>query len=148
MHLFIVIIRLLLVGVATYYPAERYAGQPLYCNYQDERLVYDESLEPWIAVDVELYRSGRVQCGDLFLLAFSDGRTMTARAWDAGTFDGYYVITWPELPIVVDLPEHLRPPGGAARVTAFNLSAWERVESEICTKLTGISSSGGTLTAR
>lgn len=114
---------LILTGVATYYPADQFAGQPLYCNYRDARLIYDESLPPWIALDVSHYRSGRVHCGDLFLLTFADGTSLTARAWDAGRFDNYYVITWPHLPIVVDLPEHLKPPAGAGLVTALNLTA-------------------------
>jgi len=106
---------LVLRGLATYYPADQFAGRPLYCHYQDPRLVYDESLPDWIAVDVSLYTSGQVQCGDLFRLTFEDGRILHAFAWDAGDFSGY--------PVVVDLPEHLRPPQGIAPVTAVNLTA-------------------------
>jgi hypothetical protein len=112
----------LLIGVATYYSADYYTGRPLYCNYQDSSLVYTETLEPWIALDVTLYQSGQVECGDQFLLTFTDGYTLTVSAWDAGLFNGHWVPPWPELPIVIDLPQHLKPFAGiAGLVTARKL---------------------------
>lgn len=114
------------VGVATYYPASEFAGRPLYCDYQfEEELVYSEGTADWVAVDVGLYQSGEVWCGDELLILFEDGRRLRARALDAGTFEGYYVADWPGLPIVVDIPEHLAHVS-AGRAMVINLSRIER----------------------
>ncbi len=116
---------LVVSGVATYYPADEFAGRPLYCDqFTDWPLTYSsEDLPPWAAFDIGWYESGRVRCGDLVLLNFDNGEWLLVRAWDAGTFQGYYVNTWPELPILADLPEHLRPDGAMAwQVRVVNLS--------------------------
>lgn len=99
-------------GVATYYPSERFAGQPLYCaQHLGGQLVYSEDNLPWAAFDVTWYEAGRIACGERVRLLFEDGTTLEVVALDAGRFysGGYWVQDWPELPIVVDLPEHLRP---------------------------------------
>ncbi len=117
---------LIVSGVATYYPADRFEGNPLYCDqFTDRPLTYSEDLPAWAAFDIGWYKSGRVRCGDLVLLMFEGGERLLVRAWDAGRFRGYYVNTWPELPILADLPEHLRPDGAMAwRVRVVNLSQW------------------------
>jgi hypothetical protein len=117
-----------LQGVATYYSKAKFGGQPLRCDYQfAEKLIYSETTQPWFAVDINEYTSGNVQCGDEFLLDFGDGRWLIAQALDSGTFRGYWVSTWPDKPIVVDLPEHLKPfDGMSGLVKAYNLSKVER----------------------
>ena len=111
-------------GVATVYTAERFAGRPLFCdNFDGKSHVYDARAAPWAAVDVGLYRSGAVSCGDELLILFEGGRRLRVRALDAGTFEGYWVKDWPELPIVVDLPEHLMGVG-SARVMWWNLTGF------------------------
>jgi hypothetical protein len=113
-----------LEGVATYYAADRHAGRPLYCDqYAAERLVYDAAASPWFAVDVGEYQSGRVRCGEWFLLAFGDGSYLVAQALDAGRFVGRHVVDYgPDMPIVADLPEHLHPNGGAIPVRVYRLA--------------------------
>lgn len=115
---------LVVTGVATYYPAAQFDGRPLYCDQFTKRdLIYSENTEPWAAFDVNWYRSGRVRCGDLIALQFEGGKRLTVRAWDAGMFQGYYVEGWPELEIVADLPEHLRPDKAMSwRARVMNLS--------------------------
>jgi len=109
-------------GVATHYTEEKFGGNPLYCDQFMPGLTYSENTEPWIALDIEEYKSGRVKCGDEFLLVFESGEKLRVRALDAGTFQGYYVSTWPELDIVVDLPEHLFPAEGlSARVVLVKI---------------------------
>lgn len=114
-----------LEGVATYYAADRHAGRPLYCDqYLAETLIYDEAAPPWFAVDIVEYQSGRVRCGEWFLLAFGDGSYLIAQALDAGRFSGRYVTDYgPDKPIVADLPEHLHPNGGAILVGCYSLDA-------------------------
>jgi hypothetical protein len=99
-------------GVATYYPSSRFAGQPLYCDqYLSGGLRYSEDTTPWAAFDVTWYEEGRIACGDHVILVFADGAVLEVIALDAGRFysGNYWVQDWPELPIVADLPEHLRP---------------------------------------
>lgn len=117
-----------LQGVATYYSKAKFGSQPLRCDYQfTEKLIYDESTPAWFAVDINQYTSGNVQCGDEFLLIFGSGEWLIAQALDSGTFEGYWVSTWPDEPIVVDLPEHLKPfKGMSGLVRAYNLSKAER----------------------
>lgn len=67
-------------------------------------------LEPWAAFDVEQYTSGRLTCGQQVILLFTNGQVLTVRAWDAGRFRDRWVNSFgPDMPIVVDLPEHLKP---------------------------------------
>lgn len=117
-------------GIATYYPAERFSGRPLYCDqFTDQDLVYDESTPSWAAFDVSWYRQGLVACGDEVLVMFDDGGFLVAKAWDAGKFKGRWVSTWPDSPIIVDLPEHLRPDENWSwRVRVVNLTRLERIE--------------------
>ncbi|MGD8500061.1 MAG: hypothetical protein PVJ86_05410 [Phycisphaerales bacterium] len=99
-------------GVATYYSEEQFGGGPLYCDQflPGETLIYDRETPDWAAFDETWYKDGTVACGDLMLLAFGGGETLLVRAWDAGRFGKFYVESWgPDLPIIVDLPEHLRP---------------------------------------
>ena len=111
----------LLIGLASWY-GETHVGNPLYCDRGDG-LIYSEGLPPWVAVDVNLYRSGRVQCGDRLLLSFADGKRLVARALDAGYLAEYG--------IVADVPMHLAPfdlARGVVPVRVMNASARMREE--------------------
>lgn len=109
-------IAMLMIGVATVYTGP--VGNPLYCDRWDTEWMYDEAMMPWVALDVNLYRMGAVECGDPVRLTFEDGRELQARALDAGRFRGHYVEQWGgHRPIVVDVPAHLAPfPGWSAPV--------------------------------
>ena len=72
-------------------------------------MAYSEFNDPWVAVDVGWYESGRVACGDWLLIAFDGFPPVVARAWDAGYLARHHVADIGPLPIAVDLPEHLRP---------------------------------------
>ena len=114
----------LLSGVATIY-ADPYIGQPLYCD-RGQGWIYDANAEPWIALDVNEFTSGRVQCDDTFLIIFANGETLIAQARDAGYLYPYYVEQWQQ-PIVFDIPAHLAPfPGLSMPATGINLSAMAR----------------------
>lgn len=112
-------------GVATYYSEEKHAGNPLYCDQfvTDGRLVYDRNLTNWAAFDVTWY-GDKVNCGDKMRLFFPDGTILDVLAWDAGRFGKFYVEDWgPDKPIIVDLPEHLRPDGALSwPVVVVNLT--------------------------
>ena len=91
------------VGVGTQYLPDAHAGNPLYCD-RDGTLIYDEATVPWVAMPIETFRDGRVECGDLIHVRSLSGLwpSFTARAYDAGdlgsrTFRG-------GLPVVVDVP--------------------------------------------
>lgn len=83
---------------------------------------------PWCAVNVNGYESGNVLPGDMIVVEFLDyDVVLFLEAWDAGPFDGYYVEDFSELPIIVDIPEHLWPLDvTSARVRMYNVSAMER----------------------
>lgn len=109
-------------GAATYYPAARFEGRPLYCDqFLGGGLTYAQENMPLIAMPLSWYQSGLIECGDTVTLIFEDGRARQYMALDSGMFyDGnYWVSTWPELPILADLPEYALddlPPGMAWRV--------------------------------
>ena len=106
-------------GGITFYYGE-FEGRPLYCGG-----TYDEETGPWLAVTVEWYESGLVECGDRFLILFSDGTQMVARARDAGHLSSYTV--WDTgLPIIADLPRYWREGRETATGTIVNLSAISR----------------------
>lgn len=115
--------------MATFYPSERFAGRPLYCDqFLGGGLVYDVETTPWVALDVTWYETGRAHCGDEVVLLFEDGTALRLQALDAGVFysGDYWVATWPEEKIVADLPEHLRLDGRMAwRVTGVILGSGE-----------------------
>lgn len=126
------------VGVATTYDEPRFVGQPLYCDSSDNDLYYDAATMPWIAVDVSEYLTGRVQCGDVFLLRFADGTMLEARAQDAGyLYDAaclrrHYLDDNQCLPIVADVPTYLAPfTDTSSVVTMVNISAYERSVHEL-----------------
>lgn len=95
-----------LTGVATYYTDE-YTG-PLYCD-RGEGLTFSRETEPWVAVADWMYQTGLIKCHDLLLITFEDGTTLSAKALDAGPFSKYWVEDFKNLPIIVDIPEHLWP---------------------------------------
>lgn len=101
----------LMSGSITFYPTHRFEGNPLYCSHYDgQPYSYDqetaEKVGPWVALDVGLYESGVVRCGQELVIIFEDGSTLAVVALDAGRFSGYYVQSWPALPIVADVPEY------------------------------------------
>ncbi len=84
------------------------------------------------------YESGRVACGDWLVVAFKDGPLLLARAWDAGYLAQYHVADLGSLPIVVDVPEHLRPDGKMAwPVHVLNLSNYLQVGERLVWGRTG-----------
>jgi len=115
-------------GVATYYTYDDYGGGPLYAS---RTLMYDPSNSVlWCAVNVRSYEEGLVEPGDVLAIEFVDHNiVLYLEAWDAGPFDGYHVEDWADLPILVDVPEHLWPLDTmSARVVVYNVSADERGE--------------------
>lgn len=107
-------------GGITFYGGARFEGRPLYCGGE-----YKPENSPWLAVDVNEYRSGRVRCGDTFLIEMPDGSLEIAVALDAGHLSDYTV--WDSgLPFVGDLPTYWRDgcPTGTGRIV--NLSAAAR----------------------
>ena len=110
--------------IITMYAAP-FIGQPLYCSMPDNPLYYSPSTPPWIALPVEDYQSGKVQCGDLMYIRFklSDGSTSTlmARALDAGPFASYCVrqLDGSCPSIAADVPVYWWPVEG--------ISAWAEV---------------------
>ena len=63
----------------------------MYCSTPTRPLTFSTTTPPWVALPVEDYQSGAVQCGDLIHLRFENGATLTARAYDAGPFSRYCV---------------------------------------------------------
>lgn len=109
--------------VATYYTYDEFGGNPLYCSRPGNQFYYELDTTPWVAVNVRLYQTGVLQCGDWLLLVFENGEELVAQALDAGPFDGYYVADYPHLPII-DIPEHLAPfESMSMPVSVFNISA-------------------------
>jgi hypothetical protein len=107
--------------VATIY-AGQFIGGPLYCGG-----IYEIGTEPWVALDVSMYRAGWVKCGDKLWLQFPNGTGFSARAMDAGMFSQYHVDDWGDVPIVVDVPEFLSTfEGLSSPVTIYNISRWHR----------------------
>jgi hypothetical protein len=135
-----------MVGMATI--CTGYTGAPLYC---DGRISTPGTLlfhtactepgecvtEPWVALDITEYTSGRAHCGDEILLRFPHGstsvlpgeaetHTLRARALDAGPLYPYSIADT-RLPIIVDLPAHYAPfQGLSAPATIVNVSAIRR----------------------
>ena len=88
-------------GVVTWYVAA--TGAPLYCGgtYQTG--------ESWLALPVEAYERGEVQCGDVFAV-WTDGKLLYLPARDAGPFGPYCVEAGGQcLDILADLPRHAFP---------------------------------------
>jgi len=104
-------------------------GAPLFCDTPAQPLTYSPHTTPFIAVPVKDIKSGKVVCGDFYLLRFSDGTTITARAYDAGPLSLYCVMqpdgTCP--PIYADVPRHLWPVEGISGwVEVSPISQWAR----------------------
>ena len=94
-------------GVLTWYVAV--TGSPLYCGGE-----YDPG-EAWLAVPVEAYENGEVQCGDRFAV-WTDGHLRYLPALDAGAFGPYCVHDGPAChDIVADLPRHIYAGTGLSR---------------------------------
>jgi hypothetical protein len=100
---------------------KKWEGRPLSCGG-----IYEESRGPWLALDVGWYESGRVSCGDWFLIFFEDGSTMLAKARDAGHHANYS--TWDTgLPHIADMPYYWREGRITATGHLVNLTKVERV---------------------
>jgi hypothetical protein len=89
-----------LTGMITTYAIAEWAGRPLYCPPHR----YDQAAPPWIALEVQLYQSGQVKCGDPVIVDFDDGTRLELLALDAGPFAGLCAGT-PCSPIIGDVPE-------------------------------------------
>jgi len=113
-------------GMATYYSSQDFGGGPLYAS---PTLQYNPSNEVrWCAVNVSSFQDGSVLPGDLLLIYFTNNnQVLMLEAWDAGPFDGFYLEDFPNLQILVDIPQHLWPLSGrSAEIEMINLSAMER----------------------
>lgn len=90
---------LALVEITVY--AGQYVGEPLYCGGY-----YDESMEPWVAVPVELLEDGTFECGQK-IGVWANGEAHIFVVGDAIARGDWYVIqpdgTW--LPILFDVPQ-------------------------------------------
>ena len=121
---------LVLAGAATAYGGPAHAGKPLYCD-RGNGLIFDQVTQPFVALDVGLYETGQVRCGDLIRVTFPSGEMLEAQALDAGYLDGYCVDdlhAW----IVVDVPLQFAPfEGLSALATVRNLSAFRRAAYEV-----------------
>lgn len=91
-----------LVGAITIYSL---LNQPLYCNDGINNLFYTFDTKPWVALDVNLFRTRQVECGEIVYLKIN-GETLRLRAWDAGYLAKHNV---EGATIVADLPAHLAP---------------------------------------
>lgn len=113
-------------GMATYYSYADYGKGPLYAH-PSQRYDIGNGLH-WCAVNVNAFLDGSVLPGDILLVDFLDyDRALFFEAWDAGPFDGYYIEEHPDLPILIDIPQHLWPLSGrSAEIEMINLSAMER----------------------
>lgn len=113
-------------GVASYYTYYDYGNGALYAHPSAR---YDpHNGIPWCAVNVQAYLSGDVLPGDRIIVNFPEyNRFLFLEVWDAGPFDDYYIEDYPDLPFLVDIPQHLWPlPTLSAEVEVTNLSAIER----------------------
>ncbi|NIP54897.1 MAG: hypothetical protein GWN61_17725 [candidate division Zixibacteria bacterium] len=108
-------------GGITFYYGEPFEGSPLKCpGYR-----YEKKTGPWLAVDISWYESGKVQCGDWFLIEFYDGSRMFARALDSGYLNSADV--WDTgLPFVADLPKYWRDGRETRTGKITNISAFFR----------------------
>lgn len=91
-------------GMITWYIAA--TGTALFCGGEYS------AREAWLAVPVEAYQSGEVQCGDLFAV-WSGGELRYLPARDAGPFGAFCVMDGADChAIVADLPRHVYDYGG------------------------------------
>jgi len=106
-----------MVGGQTFYYGEPFEGSNLSCS----GFRYAEETGPWLAVPISWYESGKVECGDWFLIEFSDGSKMVARALDSGPIDEYNV--WDTgLPFMADLPRYWRDGRETATGRMWNIT--------------------------
>lgn len=96
----------ILLGIATWY-AGAFIGQPLYCD-TGVGLIYSTSTPPWVALSVDLYKSGWARCGDRIKIEGKDW-SIVVLALDAGPLHRFYIEDFPDQSILVDIPKHLVP---------------------------------------
>ena len=114
-------------GVASYYTYQDYGDGALYAHPSAR---YDpHNGIPWCAINVQAYLSGGVLPGDKIIVKFVDSdKFLFLEAWDAGPFDDYLIEDFPNLPILVDIPQHLWPLHSlSAEIEMINLSKMERM---------------------
>lgn len=104
-------------------------GAPLYCSTPQTPYTFSTDTQPWIALPLRDYQSGAVECGDLYYLKFENGRTLMARALDAGPLS-LYCVEQPDgscARIGMDVPAHLWPLDGISGwVEMYPISQWAR----------------------
>jgi hypothetical protein len=94
---------LTVIAAITWYRPTAYNGVT-YCGNDVQELI--DSGIVWVAVDVGLYESGRVRCGDEIQVRFSDGIVLYALALDSGPLADYYIVDYgPSRPIIADIPD-------------------------------------------
>jgi hypothetical protein len=104
------------------YTFDDYGGKPLYCCG-----VYDD--RPFVALPVEML-GDYWECGDWVRVTTPAG-SFWAMALDTGPFYKYRVEQWGDVPIVVDVLEHLWTADGiSALATVFNESLFNRLASD------------------
>lgn len=106
-----------------------FEGGPLFCSTPSEPLFFSTDTQPWIALPIEDFTSGKVMCGDLYYLRFENGQTLMARALDAGPFAMYCVrqVDGSCPSIRMDVPVYFWPVDGiSAWVEAYPISQWAR----------------------
>jgi hypothetical protein len=114
-----------IIGVATVYML---IGGPLFCGG-----IYDINSKPWVALDINQYLNGSARCGDIILLQFPHRKYILARAMDAGPLRGFHVEQWGPIPIIVDVPEHIKTfKGISSPVKMYNITAGCRNGYGLC----------------
>ncbi len=91
------------IAAITWYRPTAYNGIT-YCGNDVAELIELEIV--WVAVDIGLYESGRVRCGDVIEVRFSDGVRLKALALDSGPLADYYIVDYgPSRLIIADIPD-------------------------------------------
>jgi len=112
-------------GGLTWYGGPQFENKHLACpGYR-----YEKATGPWLAVDWRWYKTGRVRCGDVFVIEFYDGSRMVARALDAGRHADFTI--WDTgLPFIADMPTYWRAGRETRTGTLRNMSAILRRRAE------------------
>jgi len=110
------VFHLIRLAAATWYRPTDYEGVTFCGQYTDDLI---ENQIQWVALDVDLYLSDEVSCWDEIVVEFQDGSRLYAYALDAGPFRDYYIEQYgPDVPIIVDIPDHLWDRDGRSRLVS------------------------------
>lgn len=126
------ILTIIAVGIATHYgDGEDMIGNHLYCDqFLPDTHTFQLENEPWVAFPVEWYETGKVECGEEYLILLGGKDTLIAKALDAGSFGGRKIRTGPvQGEIVVDIPSHhapFFPQNGCENVIVVKLQSWAK----------------------